>query len=76
MDTKNMRDIWENKAETVRTDKVGSDFEEPIVFSLKDKYHEFSIGLTEVLKMLVIAEEEGFTSKLPEDWWKSVSQTV
>ncbi|MFD3388523.1 hypothetical protein [Ligilactobacillus salivarius] len=42
---------------------------EDLLFSMKDKYHEFSLSLTNVLKCLVIAEKEGYIPKIPDEWW-------
>ena len=45
---------------------------ELLVFAMKDKYHEFSLGLRTVLECLRVAETEGYVPKLPSDWWISV----
>jgi hypothetical protein len=39
---------------------------------MKDKQHEFSIGLRTILYCLTIAEKEGYVPKLPADWWELV----
>lgn len=46
--------------------------DEPFVFGMKDKYHEFSIGLTTILECLVIAEQEGCVPSFPDEWWISL----
>jgi hypothetical protein len=45
---------------------------EELVFAMKDKQHEFSIGLRTILYCLTIAEKEGYVPKLPADWWELV----
>ncbi len=45
---------------------------EDYVFAMKDKHHEFSIGLTTILECLSLAEKEGAVPKLPNDWWIEV----
>lgn len=42
---------------------------EELVFAMKDKYHEFSVGLTTILHCLAIAEAEGYVPKIDTDWW-------
>ena len=43
-----------------------------IYFLLKDKIHEFTIGLSDILECLKFAEEKGEVPELPEDWWSKV----
>lgn len=45
---------------------------EELVFAMKDRHHEFSIGLRTILHCLAIADKEGYTPKLPADWWERV----
>ncbi len=45
---------------------------EELVFAMKDKYHEFSIGLTTILRCLAIAQQEGYVPKISDDWWNSL----
>lgn len=47
---------------------------EELVFAMKDKHHEFSLGLSTVLHCLSIAEREGYVPKLPPEWWWDVRQ--
>jgi hypothetical protein len=58
----------EVKAETL----LGDCCSDPLVFAMRDRHHDFSIGLLTVLKCLKVAEQEGFVPPLPEDWWPSV----
>ena len=39
----------------------------PYVFALKDSYREFSITLTDVLKCVLKAEDEGLLPGIPAD---------
>lgn len=43
--------------------------DEPLVFGMKDKFHEFSIGLTAILECVVVAEQEGYIPTFPDEWW-------
>ena len=45
---------------------------EDYIFAMKDKYHEFSIGLRTILDCLELAEQEGAVPKLSEEWWIQV----
>lgn len=42
--------------------------EEQYLFAMKDKTHEFSIGLSTILACLILAEQDGLVPELPEDW--------
>lgn len=42
--------------------------DEPLVFALKDKYYEFSMGLSTVLQLLLVAEKQGYVPKLLSEW--------
>lgn len=45
---------------------------EELVFAMRDKTHEFSLGLSTVLRCLAIAEKEGYVPKLPTEWWQTL----
>lgn len=45
----------------------------PIVFRLRDNYHEFTLGLNTVLQCLHFAEEQGAIPPIPEDWWYEIT---
>ena len=45
---------------------------EELTFAMCDKYHEFSLGLSVVLRCLAVAEKEGCVPKLPMDWWDTL----
>lgn len=66
-------EIFENRAavskETLTNCMDYSCCREECVFALKDKHHEFSLGLTTILELLAIAEKEDFVPKLPPEWW-------
>lgn len=42
---------------------------EELVFAMRDQSHEFSLGLTTILRCLAIAEKEGYVPELPSEWW-------
>ncbi|MGL4209598.1 MAG: XRE family transcriptional regulator, partial [Candidatus Adiutrix sp.] len=46
--------------------------DDPLLFAMQDKTHQFSIGLFTILKCLKIAEKEGALPRLPPDWWWSL----
>ncbi|NTM07706.1 hypothetical protein HQ705_11855 [Enterococcus faecium] len=52
----------------------GEECVEELMFMMKDKYHEFSLGLSTVLKCLAIAEKEGYVPPLSDDWWLQIRQ--
>ncbi|VXC22931.1 conserved hypothetical protein [Pseudomonas sp. 8Z] len=43
--------------------------EEELLFAMRDKYHDFSLGLSVVLQCLLVAEQNGYVPKLPDEWW-------
>lgn len=45
--------------------------DDPILFQMRDRYHEFSLGLFTILDCLKIAEQKGHVPKLPDEWWLS-----
>jgi len=51
------------------TDQACERCDEPILFALRDRFHEFSLGLLTVLECLIIAEDRGHVPRLPEGWW-------
>lgn len=69
MDTR-PKEIFENRAEYQNKAEENHcpNCDEPLVFGLKDKYHEFSIGLSTVLQLLLVAEKQGYVPKLPNEW--------
>jgi len=44
-----------------------------MVFAMRDKHHQFTLGLATVLGCLHAAEKEGAVPKLPEQWWLDLS---
>ena len=47
--------------------------DETLIFAMRDKYHEFSIGLTQILHCLAIAQQEGYVPELPDQWWNDIN---
>ena len=64
------KEIFENRVtyQNKATENQCPNCDEPLVFALKDKYHEFSMGLSTVLQLLLVAEKEGYVPKLPDEW--------
>lgn len=48
---------------------------DPLLFAMRDKYHEFTMGLFTVLQCLRLAEKAGHIPPLPMGWWASVEYT-
>lgn len=46
--------------------------DELLVFGMKDREHEFSIGLSSVLECMVIAEHMGYLPSFHNEWWVSL----
>lgn len=71
-------DIYQNRAapeegsDACRDVTDCEDCLEELVFAMKDKHHEFSIGLSTILYCLAIAEKEGYVPRLPPEWWEQV----
>lgn len=73
-----MSDTFHNRAHMERNDDQSlkttgypscDNCADPLIFALKDRHHEFSLGLFSVLECLKLAEKEGYVPELPEDWW-------
>ena len=46
---------------------------EDYLFLMKDKEHEFFIGLRTILSCLAIAEKEEAVPRLPYEWWQKIN---
>ncbi len=73
----NPKDIYENRALQTDPDKAEQvnclDCNEELAFAMRDKHHEFSIGLRTVLQCLRLAEQEGNVPPLPIEWWNKIA---
>ena len=67
------KEIFFNRAEIENAEHICCDncFEQ-VVFLLKDKDHEFSMGLNTILDCLAFAIESGDLPKLPLSWVSKV----
>ena len=76
MENINHKEIFFNRAEAVGAEKMCCEncFEKA-VFLLKDKDHEFSMGLTTVLQCLEFAIKNSILPKLPMSWCADVGDT-
>jgi hypothetical protein len=45
---------------------------ENMIFALQDNYHQFSMGIEDILMCLRIAEDNGAVPKLQNDWWADI----
>lgn len=74
MNNDNTGEILINKAEVENAEHILCDnCFEPVVFLLRDKDHEFSVGLTTLLECLAFAIRNGDLPKLPASWCSDVS---
>lgn len=69
MDNLNHKEIFFNRAEVRDAERMFCDncFERTI-FHLRDKDHDFSLGLSTVLECLMFAVKNGDLPKLPRSW--------
>lgn len=66
----------DNMAEVENAEEILCDnCSEQVIFLLKDKDHEFSLGLATVLDCLFFAIKSGNLPKLPSDWVNRVAST-
>lgn len=65
-----------NRAElTGEVEKLHCDnCSEEYLFFLKDAFHEFSLGLVDILECLRFAEEQGAVPNLPPEWWININK--
>ncbi len=77
MEDKTCKEIFFTRAEIKDAERICCDrcFEQ-VVFALKDKDHEFSIGLTTVLECLEFAISQGELPKLPRSWCSDVEAAL
>lgn len=69
------RKTYNNRAKTNGKTIDCTDYEccnEELIFSMKDKKHQFSLGLSTVLECLMIAEKKGYVPSLPPEWWHNL----
>lgn len=73
MEKNNHKEIFFNRAEALAAENISCEnCFEAVVFLLKDKDHEFSMGLTTVLQCLEFAVKSGSLPKLPVSWLSDV----
>ena len=77
MEDKTCKEIFFTRAEIKDAERICCDrcFEQ-VVFALKDKDHEFSIGLITVLECLEFAISQGELPKLPRSWCSDVEAAL
>lgn len=77
MDNLSHKEIFFNRAEVENSERIHCDncFEQ-VVFLLRDKDHEFSMGLTTVLDCLAFSIKNGDLPKLPESWVSDVENVL
>jgi len=45
---------------------------ENMIFAMQDNYHQFTVGIEDILVCLLISEANGAVPKLPKDWWTAI----
>lgn len=77
MNDEKCKEIFFNRAEVESAERISCEkcFER-VVFSLKDNYHDFSVGLTTVLECLAFAISQGELPKLPRSWCADVEHAL
>lgn len=70
---KKHKEIFFTRAEMENAERICCDncFEQ-VIFMMRDREHEFSIGLTTVLECLIFAVRNGDLPKLPQSWLSDV----
>ncbi|OLU25665.1 hypothetical protein BVH03_17650 [Pseudomonas sp. PA15(2017)] len=71
----NHDEILENRAELSSEpvqETSGQCCDNHLIFALRDRHHDFSLGISTVLECLRFAEAQGAIPALPEDWWIAV----
>ncbi len=61
------KEIFENRVtyQNKATENQCPNCDEPLVFALKDKYHEFSMGLSTVLQLFLLQKKKGMYQNCP-----------
>lgn len=73
MDRQEHNHYFFNRAEVEEAERICCNkCFEPVIFMMRDKEHEFSIGLTTVLECLAFAIQNGDLPKLPQSWLTDV----
>lgn len=73
--SKEYTEAMENRAEAMTGERIACEnCSERVVFLMKDKDHEFSIGLTTMLQCLEFAISHGDLPKLPSSWTSAVGR--
>lgn len=72
---KHLEEIFENRAHPEADgtrEVICPHCDEMLVFAMKDREHEFSIGLSSILECMVIAEHMGHVPPFSDEWWASL----
>lgn len=66
---------YSNEAKVESYEEIScEDCYEQVIFLLKDKDHEFSVGMHTILECLAFAIENGDLPKLPRSWLRDVDK--
>ena len=69
MDTNNHQEMNEHSVDLEKAEEIACDkCCESVIFHLRDKEHEFTMGLSTVLECIMFAIEQGDLPKLPMSW--------
>ena len=73
MDTNNHQEMNERSVGLEKAEEIACDnCCESVIFHLRDKEHEFTMGLSTVLECVMFAIEQGDLPKLPMSWLADV----
>ncbi|MGL4208562.1 MAG: hypothetical protein ACRCTY_04165 [Candidatus Adiutrix sp.] len=70
--SKRQKRVLKNRATSDKNVVLHNDCEkcdDPLLFAMQDKFHQFSIGLFTILNCLKLAEKDGAVPNLPDEWW-------
>lgn len=74
MDETKNKEIFFNRADVEDAERLSCEnCFESTVFLMKDKNHEFSVGLSTILKCIEFAIQQGELPKLPDSWCDAVA---
>lgn len=66
------RPLEDGVGEISAEEKYSDCCDDPLLFHMRDNYHEFYMGLFPILHCLKFAEQEGYVPPLGDDWWISI----
>lgn len=66
-------DILNNQAKLIDASETQCiNCDEPLIFALQDRHHQFSLNLSTLLACLQFAESQHAIPKIPDTWWDEI----